>query len=191
MKAILTAIVAGLTIFFWSFIAHMFTPLAEAGIDYLPEAKRVAATLAGAIGAKDGIYMFPTGGLTRESSKAEKRAAMDKMIEEMRTSPAGLLIYRRPGTPFSFGKCLTVELMTNVVQAAFLVWLLLRARIASFGARVAFVMAAGLLAAITTNISYWNWYGFNGTYTAAYMTIEIVGFSLAGIVIALMTKRPA
>ena len=61
----------------------------------------------------------------------------------------------------------------------------------SFAGRVGFVLVAGILAAITTNISYWNWYGFPRVYTASYMFIQIVGFFLVGIVAALVLPRPA
>ena len=46
----------------------------------------------------------------------------------------------------------------------------------------------GILAAITTTISYWNWYGFPGAYTAAYMFTEIVGFLCAGLAAALVLR---
>jgi len=62
-------------------------------------------------------------------------------------------------------------------------------RIGSFGGRVGFVLIAGILAAITTNISYWNWYGFPGVYTASYILIEIVGFFLLGVAAAVVLRR--
>jgi hypothetical protein len=45
------------------------------------------------------------------------------------------------------------------------------------------------MAAITTNVSYWNWYGFPGAYTASYILIEIVGFRLVGVVAALLLRK--
>jgi hypothetical protein len=48
-----------------------------------------------------------------------------------------------------------------------------------------------VLAAIGTNVSYWNWYGFPLAYTAAYMTTEIVGFVCAGLVAAALVKPAA
>lgn len=62
-------------------------------------------------------------------------------------------------------------------------------RLATFGARLGFVTVAGVLAAIATNISYWNWYGFPTVYTAAYIFTQVVGFFLAGIAIALVLKN--
>ena len=62
-------------------------------------------------------------------------------------------------------------------------------RLTTFGGRVIFVVSAGILAAIATNVSYWNWYGFPKRYIAAYMFIEIVGFFLVGIVAAFVLRR--
>jgi len=69
------------------------------------------------------------------------------------------------------------------------VFLLPQTRIVSFAGRVGFVVVAGILAAITTNISYWNWYGFPSAYTASYMLIEIVGFFVVGITSALLLRK--
>ncbi|MGZ5020394.1 MAG: hypothetical protein ACXWAV_08190, partial [Chthoniobacterales bacterium] len=59
----------------------------------------------------------------------------------------------------------------------------------SFAKRVLFVTIVGVVAAITTNMSYWNWYGFPKIYTMGYMTTQVVGFLCAGIVAALIIKN--
>lgn len=79
----------------------------------------------------------------------------------------------------------------ELLEAILVVFLLAQTRIVSFASRVGFVLAAGILAAITTNISYWNWYGFPGVYTASYMLIQIVGFLLAGVAAALISPKRA
>jgi hypothetical protein len=70
---------------------------------------------------------------------------------------------------------------------------LAQTRIVSLARRIGFVLVAGILAAITTNVSYWNWYGFPGAYTGSYMLVQIIGFSLVGVVAALMlpSRAPA
>jgi hypothetical protein len=69
------------------------------------------------------------------------------------------------------------------------IWLLAQTRIGSFVGRVGFVLVAEILAAITTNVSYWNWYGFPGVYIASYMLIEIVGFILVGVTVWLPLRK--
>lgn len=190
MKLVLAAVLAALAIFLWEFVAHMFTPLGEAGIDYLPKVEAVSSSLQSAIGGKAGMYMFPTGGLTVDSSREEKQKAMERMNEEMKTNPSGLLIYKPAGTEFNFGKKLAVQFVTDLAKAVLLLALLSHTALASFGRRVGFVVLAGVLAAIVTNIPHWNWYGYNPTFTMSQILMEIIGFFCAGLVIAWL-YRPA
>ena len=99
-----------------------------------------------------------------------------------------MLIYH-PSREFTFGKLLGIEFATELLEAILVVFLLTQTRIESFAGRVGFVFLAGILAAITTNIPYWNWYGFPSNYTAAYMSIEIIGFLCVGLVAALLLKN--
>lgn len=98
-------------------------------------------------------------------------------------------MYHPPGRQFAFGKSLAVEFSTEVLQAILVVWLLAQTRIDSFAGRAGFVLIAGFLAAITTNISYWNWYGFPGIYTASYILIEIVGFAIVGVIASVILRK--
>jgi hypothetical protein len=98
-------------------------------------------------------------------------------------------MYHAPGRPFTFGKALGIEFATQLLEAILVVFLLAQTRIESFAGRVGFVLAAGILAAIATNVSYWNWYGFPTVYICSYMLIQIVGFLCVGIVAALVLRR--
>lgn len=188
-KHILAAILGALGIFGWGFVAHMFTPLGEAGVGPLPGVETVSAALTTAIGDKSGMYYFPTGGLTPDSPKGAHGAAMEKIMEEIKTQPTGLLVYKPAGTPFNFPKNLAIEFATNLLEALLVVYLLAQAAIGSFGGRVGFVFVAGILAAIATNVSHWNWYNFSGAYTAAAIAMEVIAFLVAGVIIALVLKN--
>jgi hypothetical protein len=98
-------------------------------------------------------------------------------------------MYHPPGRQFAFGKSLAIEFSTEVVQAILVIWLLAQTRLGSFAGRVGFVLIAGILASITINVSYWNWYGFPGVYTAGYILIEIVGFALVGVTAVLVLRK--
>jgi len=75
-----------------------------------------------------------------------------------------------------------------MAEALLLAWLLAQTRLATLASRMGFVIIAAVMAAITTNIPYWNWYGFPSNYTVAYMSIEFVGYLVAGVVIASVLK---
>src|SRR5712691_6914287 len=182
-------ILGGIVMFAWTSIAHMALPLGEAGITEIPNESAVLNSMQSNIGDKAGLYIFPGLGLGENASREEKSQAMKGMQQRMAANPSGILMYHPPGRPFAFGKSLAVEFSTEVLQAILVIWLLGLTRIGSFAGRVGFVLIAGILASITTNVSYWNWYGFPGVYTASYMAIEIVGFFLVGVAAGLVLRK--
>ena len=189
MRMLLAAILGAGAMFFWTFIAHMALPLGEAGIREIPNEQAVTAAMQASMGDKPGLFIFPGTGLGPEATKAQKEEAMKEIDKAYATKPSGLLIYHPPGQPFQFGKRLTIEFASELLATLLAVFLLAQAGPSTFGGRVCFVTTAGILAAVATNISYWNWYSFPTVYTAAYMCIQVVGFLCAGLVIALVLKK--
>src|SRR5262245_18668010 len=175
--------------FAWTAVAHMALPLGEAGINEIPNESAVLSAMHTNMGDNAGLYIFPGLGVGKNASREEKNEAMKQMQQRIAANPSGILMYHPPGRQFAFGKSLAVEFSTEVLQAILVIWLLAQTRIESFAGRVGLVVIAGILAAITTNVSYWNWYGFPGVYTASYILIEIVGFVLVGIIAALVLRK--
>jgi len=189
MRILLAGILGGIVMFVWTSIAHMALPLGEAGIREMPNESAVLSAMQSSMGEKTGLYIFPGLGVGENATREQKNEAMKQMQQRIAANPSGILMYHPPGRPFAFGKSLAIEFSTEVLQAILIIWLLAKTGIESFAARVGFVLIAGILAAITTNISYWNWYGFPGVYTASYILIEIVGFVLVGVIAALMLRK--
>jgi|SRR5207248_3824157 len=186
-RAFLAAILGGIAMFIWSFIAHDLLPLGETGMREFKDEAAMLDALKTNLGDARGLYHFPGHGASPNASRQEKNDAMKRAIEKATSGPSGMLLYQ-PTRKFSFGKLLGIEFATELLEAILVVWLLAQTRIESFGGRVGFVLLAGILAAITTNIPYWNWYGFPSNYTAAYMFIEIIGFLCVGLIAALLLK---
>ena len=189
MKILLAGIFGGIVMFIWTSIAHMALPLGEAGLGEIPNESAVLSAMQSNIGDQTGLYIFPGPGLGKNATRQEKNEAMKHMGEKIATNPSGILMYHPPGRPLVLGKLLGIEFGTELLEAILVVFLLAQTRIASFAGRVGFVLVAGILAAIATNVSYWNWYGFPCVYTASYMFIQIVGFFLVGIVAAFMLRK--
>ena len=189
MKILLAGIFGGIVMFIWTSIAHMALPLGEAGLGEIPNESAVLSAMQSNIGDQTGLYIFPGPGLGKNATRKEKQEAMKHIGEKIATNPSGILMYHPPGRPLVLGKLLGIEFVTELLEAILVVFLLAQTRIASFAGRVGFVLVAGILAAIATNVSYWNWYGFPCVYTASYMFIQIVGFFLVGIVAAFMLRK--
>ncbi|HEV2841252.1 MAG TPA: hypothetical protein VGW39_08015 [Chthoniobacterales bacterium] len=188
-KHFLAAFLGALAMFLAAFIFHMFTPLGEAGITPMPGPEAVMSAMSSSIRDKPGMYMFPTGGYSPDLPREQHAAAIDKMMEEMKTNPSGLLIYHPAGRTFNFGKCLAIQFGIDFLKALLVVYLLAQTSVTGFGGRTMFVTIAGALAAIATTPSLWNWYGFAGTYACANVVMITVEFLVAGIVIALVLRR--
>ncbi len=189
MRILLAGILGGIAMFVWTSIAHMALPLGEAGINEIPNESALLSAMQSSIGDNAGLYIFPGLGVGKNATREAKNEAMKQMQQRVAANPSGILMYHPPGRQFAFGKSLVIEFSTEVLQAILVIWLLAHTHIGSFAGRVGFVLIAGILAAITTNISYWNWYGFPGVYTVSYILIEIVGFFLVGIVAGLLLRK--
>jgi hypothetical protein len=190
MKRILLAgIFGGLTLFVWMYVAHELLGLGEMGIGEIPNEAVVLSAMRGAI-PEAGFYIFPGVGLGPKATGEQRRAAMPEYMKKYEQSPHGILVYHPASGPFPFGAALGREFALNVLQALLAAWLVAYAASGrGYSARVGVVVVAGVLAAISTNVEYWNWYQFPGNYVAGYMTTQIVGFVLAGFVIAAFVKN--
>ena len=190
MKILLTGLLGGIAMFIWTSIAHLFLPLGEAGIGEIPNEAAVLSALQNNIADQTGLYIFPGLGVGKNATRQEKNDAMKQMAAKAASGPSGILMYH-PTRQFTFGRWMGIEFATQLVQAILAVFLLAQTRIGSFGGRVGFVLVTGILAAITTNVSYWNWYGFPGVYVASYMLIQVIGFFCVGIVAAFVLRKHA
>jgi hypothetical protein len=187
-RAFLAAILGGIAMFIWSFIAHDLLPLGEMGMREFKNEAAMLDALKTNLGDGGGLYHFPGHKAGPNATRQEKGEAMKRAMEKAASGPSGMLLYH-PTREFTFGKLLGIEFAAELLEAILVVLLLTQTRIESFGGRVGFVLIAGILAAITTNIPYWNWYGFPSSYTAAYMSIEIIGFLCVGLVAALLLRN--
>jgi hypothetical protein len=170
--------------FFWASIAHMATPLARVGISQITgNETAVLDSIHTTIGNKPGMYIFPSFDL--ESNQSD---AMKQYDAKLVTSPSGILIYHPPGAKSLTPAQLITEFLIELLEAVLAVWLLSKTAITGLAGRIGFITAAGLLASLPTNVSYWNWYGFPGDYTATYMAVQIIGFAIAGLAAAFVLR---
>jgi hypothetical protein len=178
----LAGLLAGVGMYIWSSVAHIALPLGEAGISEISNEEPVLGALQTAIGGQSGFYIFPGMDLQHDMKQYEAKLA---------SSPSGLLIYHPPGRKALTLWQLITEFLTELVEVLLAVYLLAQTRLTTFGARLAFFTVIGIISGIATNIPYWNWYGFPGTYTVAAVSIQVIGFIVAGAIAAMMMRERA
>jgi hypothetical protein len=189
-RILLAGFLGGVAMFAWSSLAHMVLPLATTGVREIPNNEAaVLAQMHDAMGDTSGLYLYPSFGWKSGQSSEGRAAAMKNYDAKLATNPSCLLIYHPPGRKSFEPRSIVTEFITELIEALLAVFLLSQTRLSSYAARAGFVLVAGILAALPTNISYWNWYGFPGDYTAAYMFTIIVGFLCVGLVAAALTRQ--
>jgi hypothetical protein len=188
-RIFLAGLLGGISMFLWSFVAHTVLPLGQVGISEIPNESAVLSSMQNTIGTTSGLYMFPGMGAGPNATREQQKAAMQQYDQKLATNPSGLLLYQPPGGKGMTPQRLMTEFGTEFLESLLLAFLLAQTRLVSFGSQLGFIVAAALMATITTNVPYWNWYNFPGNYTTAYMSIEFVAFLVAGIVAALLLGR--
>ena len=189
-RIFLAGVLGAVAMFAWTAIAHMALPLGEAGVENTMKDEELLSALKTTVKDKPGLYIYPSMGLPPDATHAQQSEAMKTFPEKLEKNPSGFFIYHPAGSrPMNMGKFLSIEFITELCEALLAVWLLAQTRIVSFGGRLGFVTAAGIMAALATNVSYWNWWGFPSVYTASYIFIQVVGFFLVGVVAAIMFRR--
>ena len=177
MRVLVAGVLGGIAMYIWASVAHIATPLARIGLQAPPGGDATIAALHDRFGDKQGQYFFPY--MAGHDAKA-----MAAQTEKLRTSPSGLIVYNPPGaggmSPRRLGIEFGLELVESILTAAIL------AAAAGFATRFGLAVGIGLIAALATNFSYWNWYGFNFDYTLANAFTELVKFAVAGFVAALV-----
>jgi hypothetical protein len=80
-------------------------------------------------------------------------ASMKDLAPRIKAGPIGLMVYHPMGYDALSPRQMLTELGTNIVQVFLAVLQLGQTRITSFAGRGRFITVAGILAAISTNIS--------------------------------------
>jgi hypothetical protein len=189
-RVLVAGLAGGVAMYIWGSIAHMALPLATIGVNEISSNEQaVLSSLETSLGQSSGLYIFPSSGWKPGDSASQRTEAMKNYDAKLVGNPSGLLIYHPPGAKSLTPGQLFTEFVVELLEAFLAVWLLSQTKIADLRGRIGFVATAGVLASLPTNVSYWNWYGFPGNYTASYMAIQIIGFVMVGIVAAFVLRR--
>jgi hypothetical protein len=183
-KVLVGALVAGIVVFFWGSVSHMALPIGTMGIRQISGEDKVVTAIKDTI-SEPGFYFIPGRDMSKPQSKSEEAAYTAKM----RQGPSGVMVIHPEGSEgISTGKLLT-ELGSSVVAALLAALVLTQVRSGYVG-RVLVVTSMGLFGFLSILVSYWNWYGFPTDFTIGAVLDEVIGWFLAGLVLAAIV-RPA
>ena len=178
MRVLIAGILGGIAMYIWSTIAHVALPLGQVGFSQMPNEAAVLSAAQASNGARDGLYFFPW-------VSPKDPQMMQKMTAALKVKPSGLLLYHPAGHGVSdMATPMIAEFVKQLAQALIAAFLVSLAVLPGYWARVGFVALIGVVAGITTNVSYWIWYGFPADYSLAAVFIEFMDYVAAGLAIA-------
>jgi hypothetical protein len=187
-KILLAGVLGGILMFLWEGFAHEVLPLGEAGISALDNEAALVAVVKDTV-KRPGFYIFPGGEMLQPGlTGAHKEEVMKKAMEQWRAGPTGIMIVHPEGSEADSPMQLVRQCLLDIGVTLLAALLLSMASLSSFGARLLFVSLIGLVPTLNSELPYWNWYGFPSTYVFAQGFVHLMGFVLAGLVVAKLMK---
>ncbi|RDS86400.1 hypothetical protein [Dyella psychrodurans] len=180
MRVLVAAIFGGIVMFLWGFVAHMVLGLGNPGIYQPAHEDVVISSLHEGLGTQSGVYILPSFDPNMWNDKAARAAYAQKSS----TSPYAWVVYMPQGQDMTnMNRQLPREWASDTLSALMLAALM---GLAAFGftKRIAIALAASLFAWLSVLVPYWNWYRFPEALALAALVEQVIGWLLAGAVMA-------
>jgi len=179
-RILAAALVGGLLEFAWGAVSHMVLGTTDAAFERMPNESAVLDELKA---TPPGFYGFPWLDHANATEADQKAWA-----ETAKRNGCGIVVRwpEEAATLDSSPKSMALEFASNVVGALLLA---LVGAGRGFGGRVALGALLGLFAFVSQNASYWIWYHFSTAFTRGELIDAVVGWTIAGIGVALVMGR--
>jgi len=188
-QILLAGVLGGIVVYIWGAISWTLLPWHAASLRSLPNEAAVAAALRQGAPAT-GTYTFPAvpdDDAYDRMTEAEQKAWMAEYAE----APQGLVVYfERGGDPMNPGPFIS-GLMLYVLSSILAAYLLALAvpSLPTFGRRMSYVTMLGIFAALVSHIMQMNWSFQTLDYSLGQAADLVIGWTLAGGVIAWRVKE--
>lgn len=184
-RIVIGAIVGGILMHAWGFLAWVCLPVHDSTINTLPpNNETLVGLLKNVVDHREGVYYFPS-----HPDDMSDKTAMAKFEETHRAGPVGLLVLRR-GRASMPPSTILRGLLINIIGAFIASILLSRAAstLPVWWQRAMFVFAIGLSVAVIADGLNWNWMLFPTGYTIAMMSDRLIGYLLLGVFLATLFR---
>jgi hypothetical protein len=178
MRLFMAALLGGVVMFLWGFVAHMLLPVGDMGLRTPTNEDAVLAAVRDNLPG-EGVYVLPWLGpdAMKDTDRAKAYAA------KVDASPYAWIVYQpQARNALDMSGNLAREFATNLACAAIVAFLMLG--VAGFGRRLQVAALMGLFGWLAISVPYWNWYRFPLDFTLGSFLEQVVGWALAGAAMA-------
>jgi hypothetical protein len=180
MRVLMAGIIGGIVMFVWGALAHTLLGLGMVGIHQPINEDAVINGLRPGLGQQAGIYILPSFDPARMSDKAASQAYTQKI----QNAPYAFVVYMPQAEDMTqMGPQLGRQWASDTLAALALAFVMGLAAF-SFGKRIGIAVAAAIFSWLCTMVPYWNWYRFPLNFTLAALAEQVIGWILAGAVMA-------
>lgn len=173
----------GLTLFVWGAVSHMVLPLYNNALHKFTNQDAVTQVVA-ANTPFPGTYFLPNYPNYPEGATEEDKKMLDEKMEQQMVNGPMVFAHVRVGAMESMGTLMVTEFLTNTLAALVATVLLVSAMQLTFGKRVLFAVGIALVMLFDHSASTWNWYSAGLDFFFAEVVDAVLGWALAGMVIA-------
>jgi len=180
MRVLVAALMGGIVMFIWGAVAHMALGLGDVGMRQPVAEDAVLGSLRPGLGEQAGVFVLPSV----DPAKMHDKTVMEAYSTKAKASPYALVVYMPQGDDLSdMSGTLPRQWASDTLSALALAFLMGLAAF-SFMTRLSIALAAAVFAWLSTLVPYWNWYRFPTNFTLAALIEQVIGWLLAGAVMA-------
>ena len=180
MRVLVASLIGGIVMFLWGVGAHMVLGLGDIGLRQPTNENVAMSGLQEGLGGQAGVYVLPSLDPKQMKDPAVTRAYSIKAVR----SPYAWVIYQPRGTDMlQMGPQIGRQWASDTLAALALAFVMGLA-VLSFRQRLAVAAAAAVFAWLSSLLPYWNWYRFPLDFTLAALAEQLIGWLLAGAVMA-------
>lgn len=163
MEWLIGTVVAGVILFFWMGLTQNVTPW--------------------------GIKRVVSPGAADQERIGQSLAEMTTDGMALITKQVTAFVAIRPASQYRMGRYFAIEFITQVIVGGVLSGMLMLTAGQPLETRLLLVGLVGLAGIASIDLQYWNWWGFSNLYTLGIAVNRLLGYLIAGGVVAAFIIR--
>lgn len=187
-KILKAGLLGAVVLFVWGYVSWMVLPWHKTTMHTFKDSTAVSQTIK-ANADVSGMY-FLTNMEEKEKTATTTGTSSNATATEKSSEPSMFASVRLEGSSHdNMTQSLVKCFITQLLAALLVSWLLLRTNGLSYFKRVIFIVVFALAAGIIANVPNWNWFGFDTQYTLVEFADLLIGWFLAGLIMAKICKN--